>query len=67
MIEIPRNIEGVEAGSKVSVKLLKPMNHIKNSLVSIGSHDIVMDIIANKMNLSSGHVGSMGGVMAVKR
>ncbi|WP_394862858.1 molybdopterin biosynthesis protein [Paraclostridium bifermentans] len=67
MIEIPRNIEGVESGSKVSVKLLKPMNHIKNSLVSIGSHDIVMDIIANKMNLSSGHVGSMGGVMAIKR
>lgn len=67
LIEIPRNTEGIEAGSKVSVKLLKPMNHIKSSLVSIGSHDIVMDIISNKMNLSSGHVGSMGGVMAIKR
>lgn len=67
LIEIPRNTEGVEAGSKVSVKLLKPMNHIKSSLVSIGSHDIVMDIISNKINLSSGHVGSMGGVMAIKR
>lgn len=67
LIEIPRNTEGIEAGNKVSVKLLKSMNHIKNSLVSIGSHDIVMDIIANKMNLSSGHVGSMGGIMAIKR
>ena len=67
IIEIPRNTEGIESGSKVSVKLLKPMNHIKSSLVSIGSHDIVMDIISNKMNLSSGHVGSMGGVMAIKR
>lgn len=67
LIEIPRNTEGIEAGSKVSVKLLKPMNHIKSYLVSIGSHDIVMDIISNKINLSSGHVGSMGGVMAIKR
>ncbi|WP_250673598.1 molybdopterin biosynthesis protein [Paraclostridium ghonii] len=67
LIEIPRNTEGIEAGNKVSVKLLKSMNHIKNSLVSIGSHDIVMDIMANKMNLSSGHVGSMGGIMAIKR
>lgn len=66
-IEIPRNTEGVEAGSTVKVRLLKPINQIKNALVSIGSHDIVMDIIANKMNLSSGHVGSMGGVMAIKR
>ncbi|MGL6105905.1 molybdopterin biosynthesis protein [Romboutsia sp.] len=66
-IEIPRNTEGIEAGSTVKVKLLKPMSQIKNSLVSIGSHDIVMDIIANKINLSSGHVGSMGGVMAIKR
>lgn len=67
LIEIPRNTEGIEVGSNVKVKLLKSMNKIKNSLVSIGSHDIVMDIIANKMNLSSGHVGSMGGVMAIKR
>lgn len=67
LIEIPRNTEGIEVGSTVKVKLLKSMNKIKNSLVSIGSHDIVMDIIANKMNLSSGNVGSIGGVMAIKR
>lgn len=67
LLEIPRNCEGIEAGSTVKVKILKPMNEIKNSLVSIGSHDIVMDILANKMNLSSGHVGSMGGIMAIKR
>ena len=67
LIEIPRNTEGIEVGSTVKVKLLKPIGKIKKSLVSIGSHDIVMDIMANKMNLSSGHVGSMGGVMAIKR
>ena len=45
-IEIPRNTEGIEAGSIVKVRLLKTMNKIKNSLVSIGSHGIMMDIIS---------------------
>lgn len=64
---IPQNIEGVEAGEKVNVKLLKSLNNIKNTLVSIGSHDLIMDIIADMMNLTSGHVGSMGGILAMKR
>lgn len=67
MIEIPRNSEGVEAGEKVSVRLLKPICEIKNTLVSIGSHDVIMDEISDIMSMSSGHVGSMGGIMAMKR
>ena len=64
---IPRNIEGVEAGEPVEVELLKPLSKIKNTLVSIGSHDLIMDVIADMMNLTSSHVGSLGGIMSMKR
>ena len=66
-LEIPRNSEGIDAGSKVDVRIIKSIKEIKESLVSIGSHDIIMDVIGDMMNLSSGHVGSMGGIMAMKR
>ncbi len=57
---IPQNLEGVEAGDKVNVRLLKPLSQIKRTLVSIGSHDIIMDILGgDMMRLTSGHVGSM--------
>lgn len=64
---IPRNIEGVEAGEIIDVELYKPLNEIKNTLVSIGSHDIIMDVLSDMMKLISGHVGSMGGILAMKR
>ncbi|MCF6466092.1 molybdopterin biosynthesis protein [Clostridium sp. Cult2] len=64
---IPRSLEGVEAGSTVNVRLLKSLKQIKKTLVSIGSHDIIMDIIGDIMKLTSGHVGSMGGILAMKR
>ena len=64
---IPQSLEGVEAGSTVDVKLLKPLNQIKETLVSIGSHDIIMDIVGDIMKLTSGHVGSMGGILAMRR
>ncbi|MTI49817.1 MAG: molybdopterin biosynthesis protein [Firmicutes bacterium] len=67
ILEVPQNSEGLEAGSKVNIKLLKPLNKIKNTMVSIGSHDLIMDIIGDLMPLSSGHVGSMGGIMAMLR
>lgn len=64
---IPQNIEGVEVGETVDVKLLKPLDNVKDTLVSIGSHDLIMDIVGDMMPLTSGHVGSMGGILAMKR
>ncbi len=64
---VPRNTEGMEAGEFIDVELLKPMTKIKNTLVSIGSHDLIMDVIGDMMNLTSSHVGSLGGIMAIKR
>ena len=64
---IPKNIEGVEAGDMVDVRLLKAKPEIMNNLVSIGSHDLIMDILGDMMPLSSSHVGSLGGIMALMR
>ena len=64
---IPQNLEGVEAGSTIDVKLLKPLNQIRETLVSIGSHDMIMDILGDMMRLTSSHVGSMGGILAMRR
>lgn len=64
---IPQNIEGVEAGEEIHVRLLKPIEEIKETVVSIGSHDLIMDILGDMTSLSSGHVGSMGGIMAMRR
>lgn len=74
VLKIPKTVEGIEAGEKIEVELLKDYKSIENTIVSIGSHDIIMDIIANEMNLkskgmnlSSAHVGSLGGIMAIRR
>lgn len=65
--EVPRNVEGMESGEKIRVKLLKKLEEIENTLVSIGSHDLIMDVIADKLELSSAHVGSMGGIISIRK
>ena len=74
IIEIPQNVEGYEAGEVVDFWLLKDPRDIGQALVVTGSHDPMIDEIADLMKmkwpssrLSSSHVGSMGGIMAVKR
>lgn len=74
IVRIPLNTEGLEAGEKVIVERLIPMNQLENTLVSIGSHDPLIDLLNDRLrtdfpdlSLSSTHVGSMGGVMAMKR
>ncbi len=74
ILEIPQGLEGYEAGSKVRVRLLRPRAELENTLVAIGSHDPLLDELADMLHLadsstfmSSSHVGSMGGIMAVRR
>ncbi|NLM43699.1 MAG: molybdopterin biosynthesis protein [Clostridiales bacterium] len=74
ILEVPQTCEGYEAGEKVNINLLKDLEDIQNTIVSIGSHDLIMDIIGNMIhrknsayNLSSSHVGSMAGLMALRR
>ena len=71
---IPRNSEGIEAGSGVRVRLLRPMADISRTIVAIGSHDLVLDLLASRLSgrpgnptLASANVGSLGGLLAVRR
>lgn len=74
MLVLPQNSEGVDAGERIRVRLLKDLRQIDNTVVCIGSHDPVLDLLANEFHqvdpglyFSSAHVGSMGGIMALKR
>lgn len=74
ILEIPQGCEGIEAGTEVSVRLLRPKAELEASLVVIGSHDPLLDELGNMLHqscgelyMSSSHVGSMGGIMAVRR
>ena len=74
MLEIPQGCEGCEAGEEVSIRLLRPLEDLEHTVIAIGSHDPLLDELANLLHLnypelymSSSHVGSMGGIMAVRR
>lgn len=64
---IPQSVEGIDAGGKIDIELLKPLSTIKSKLLSIGSHDLIMDVLADMLELTSAHVGSMGGILSMKR
>jgi len=74
MIRVPRLSEGYNAGETVPVELFRPLEEIKETTVIIGSHDIALDVLSNFLHreypaasLSSAHVGSLGGLTAIKR
>ena len=74
ILEVPQGREGFEAGARVPVRLLRPMAELERTLVVTGSHDPLLDEAADLLHLaeptlhmSSTHVGSMGGIMAVRR
>ena len=67
ILEISKSVEGIGLGERVKVRLLKPLKEIDNNLVSIGSHDIIMDLIGDSIKLCSTHVGSFGGILAIKQ
>jgi len=72
VLEIPEELEGYEKGTRVNVNILKSEDEIKNTILCIGSHDLILDIAADllakggKFTLSSAHVGSMGGILSLK-
>lgn len=74
IVRIPSLSEGAGAGTEVDVELLRPKDEIKDTIVCIGSHDNTLDILSNilkkrhpQFSFSSAHVGSMGGLIALKK
>jgi putative molybdopterin biosynthesis protein len=71
---IPRFSEGLDAGTQVEVELLRPIEEVKNTIVAIGSHDLTLDLMSSHLrkrsggvSLSSSHIGSLGGLIALRR
>lgn len=69
---IRRGIQGLEAGSTISVRLYQPASVFAQTIFSIGSHDMSLDILAlflsqNSRRLVSANVGSQGGLIAIRR
>ena len=74
IIRIANHVEGINDSEMVSAELLRPLPSISRTIVIVGSHDNSLDVLANQLKinhseltLSSSHVGSMGGLMAIKR
>jgi putative molybdopterin biosynthesis protein len=74
MVKIPRFSEGLDAGASVSVELLHPLEEVENTIVAIGSHDLTLDLMSSYLRrrnpgltLSSSHIGSLGGLIALRR
>ena len=74
IIQVPMNVEGYEQGDEIQVQMLRGLEEIESALVITGSHDPLLDEIADIMRrespgsqVASSHVGSMGGILAIKR
>jgi len=67
ILVISKNNEGHDIGEEVEIELLKSLSTIKKSIVVIGSNDPIMDRISDSIKLSLSHVGSFGGVLALKK
>jgi len=74
LVLVPRFSEGLHPGAEVQVELLRDPAEIASTIVAIGSHDLALDLLASHIRrfapavrLSSANVGSMGGLLALKR
>lgn len=73
IVRIPAQSEGLAQDAMVEAELLAPVESLERVLMHIGSHDNILDLLANEfmglpepLSLVSSHVGSMGGLMALK-
>lgn len=72
-LRIAKDSEGIPAQAPSSVSLIRSRQHIAGALLAIGSHDNALDLLDSFLrkqfplySLASAHVGSMGGLMALK-
>ncbi len=69
LLFVPENVELIEEGEIVRVKLLRDFPEV--DLYIIGSHDIGLDILVDKLaekyHVRQINVGSLGGIIAVSK
>lgn len=73
MFRIPAVFEGEKQGRMVAIELLAPQAEVERTILCTGSHDLTLDLLNDYLRrqdpaypLASTHVGSLGGIMAIK-
>jgi putative molybdopterin biosynthesis protein len=73
LLVVPAGLEGHHAGADVDVQLLRGLADIDRTIVAIGSHDLVLDLVSSALRgtdpgatLASSNVGSLGGLVALR-
>ena len=74
LAHIPRFSEGLNMRDEVKILLYRSLHEIERTVLAIGSHDPMLDLLAQHLaaqfpgsHLTSANVGSMGGIIALKR
>ncbi|MBN1679074.1 MAG: molybdopterin biosynthesis protein [Anaerolineae bacterium] len=74
LLHVPRFSEGCDIGSEVDVLLFRTPDEIARTVVVVGSHDPMLDLLGQFLavrfpgfRLASANVGSLGGLVAQKR
>jgi len=73
ILRIPPESEGRAEGDEVMVELLRTREAVERTLIVVGSHDITLDLLADRMprhaagfRLSASNVGSLAGLLALR-
>ncbi len=73
IIAIPAASEGIAANQPLPIALIRDRTQIDGALLAIGSHDNTLELLDSFLrklfppfSLTSAHVGSLGGLMALK-
>jgi putative molybdopterin biosynthesis protein len=73
LLVVPAGVEGHHPGDDVDVELLRTLDEVENTIVAIGSHDLILDLAASHLRaadplvtLASSNVGSLGGLVALR-
>ena len=75
IIRIPQEVSGLSEGETACAELLGPPEAINDRLLAIGSHDLTIDLLnsllkektGGRIHVASSNVGSLGGLLALKR
>jgi putative molybdopterin biosynthesis protein len=72
LLVLPPGTQGIEAGEKVNVRLYRSEAELEKTILCIGSHDVILDLMAQFLaqhdrRFVAANVGSQGGLIALRR
>jgi len=72
LVVIPRGSQGMQSGTRVNVRLYRPVSELERTIFIIGSHDMTLDLMSQYLvegnrRITSSNVGSLAGIIALKR